>query len=292
MENYYFCNFLGNKMDRSNTKGITSVEVTDELSESVQEAEAYISGNTLKFVKKGEKCDGEKFDFIGSFNTTSKVVPCTEEALRHTEDNPLIIVATKRFKVFNGTPSYIKYIPVEDGVIVALLKGCISVEDGDGEMIPLSRDYSGSPSGEGYIYTSKDMNGLNSLEDKESDVAYSDYVVSDCVISVDVSKDGRLLRGAKFSKDNFSVMYNEIFEEGKVRKHERLRKKEEERLLKEASIKRFYEERKRKEEEAKKSAGEQKSKGATKKKKNESVSEGATGAQAFLAFVDSLKEQA
>lgn len=283
-------------MSRKNFKGITTVEVTAKLSESVQEAEAYITENSLKFVQAGESCKGTKFDFIGGFNTSDKKFSCTAEELHHTEDNPIILVATKSFKVFSGAPAYVKYIPVENGVIVALLKGYIAVEDNAGNRIPLARNFEGEVGAEGYVYEASDMQNLNVFEDEESDIRYSDHVVSDCIINVELTKDNRIIRGARFSKENFNMMCSKVFEDGKAKKEERLRKQEEERLRKEEERKKFYEEQKKK-EEAKRKAEEEKieaaKSGATakKKKSGDVITEGATGAQSFLAFVNSLKEK-
>lgn len=291
MERFYFCDFLGNVIERKCNKGVTSVRVSDNLSDRVQLAEAYISGSSLIFGCDGEVGD-EKFDFLGSLNADDKRIKSTYEELKYSDENPIILVATKKFKVYHGVPTYIKYLPVKDGVLVALIKGYISVMSSDGDMISLSRNCDTVSSDMGHVFGADEINKLNSLSDRDSDVPYSDYVVSDCIICLDMVKG---IKNLKFSKEFFTYLDKSIFEKAKIAKEERERKILEDKKRKSEENARFTEslrERERKEEAAK-AAKKSSGKGTSKKKVKEdkgNVQTGFEGAKSFLAYVEGLKK--
>lgn len=283
---FLFCNFMNSLLERRNSKGVKFIEESVKLSEGIQSAEVYLTKNSigddvLRFVCKGEGSTGTKFDLISH----------VDEELVHTDENPLIMVATRRFKVFKGIPTHIKYIPVKGGVLVLLLKGYISVEDKNGEMIPLSRNCDALSYDEGHVFNADEIYEMNLLEDKESDVKYSDYVVNDCIISLTVSKDNRNLRSIKFNKDRFVFLHTEVFEKGKARKEAKKAEIEAKRLRRAEEVASFYASR----NSGGLSVGEEKkekkpSSPKPKKTKDEDVQVGSSGAQSFLDFVNSLKK--
>lgn len=287
---YYFCNFIDRKM-KGYKKELGFIEVSEKLNESVQPAFCCMVEKDgfkgLNFLALGEKAVGEEIDFIGSF--ASEKVGSKVEELVSTNDNPIIVVATKKFNVFTGIPSYIKYFPVAGGVIVTLVKGYITVEDSNGAMIPLSRNCDALASHESNLYTAEDIKKLNILKDLESGLNYSDYVVSDCIINHSYSKDGNKIKSVKFNKENFVVLNKEVFMEAKVRKEEELRIKAEEKKRRDEEIAKFNEDYKKrmKEKEEEKKAKKKASSNRISNKKE--VVSAADGAQAFLSIVANLE---
>lgn len=288
---YYFCNFIDKEM-KGYKKELGFIEVSEKLNESVQPAfccmveKEGVKG--LNFLALGEKAVGEEIDFIGSF--ASEKVGSKVEELVSTNDNPIIVVATRKFNVFTGIPSYIKYFPVDGGVIVTLVKGYITVEDSNGEMIPLSRNCDALVNNESNLYTAEDIRKLNILKDIESGLNYSDYVVSDCIISHSHSKDGNKIKSVKFNKENFIILNKEVFMEAKARKEEELRIRAEEKKRRDEEIALFNENYKKrmKEKEEEKKAKKKASSSKTSNKK-EVITSAADGAQAFLSIVANLK---
>lgn len=287
---YYFCNFIDRNM-KGYKKELGFIEVSEKLNESVQPAFCCMVEKDgfkgLNFLALGEKAVGEEIDFIGSF--ASEKVGSKVEELVSTNDNPIIVVATKKFNVFTGIPSYIKYFPVAEGVIVTLVKGYITVEDSNGAMIPLSRNCDALASHESNLYTAEDIKKLNILKDLESGLNYSDYVVSDCIINHSYSKDGNKIKSVKFNKENFVVLNKEVFMEAKVRKEEELRIKAEEKKRRDEEIAKFNEDYKKrmKEKEEEKKAKKKASSNRISNKKE--VVSAADGAQAFLSIIANLE---
>lgn len=288
---YYFCNFIDRNM-KGYKKELSFIEVSEKLNESVQPAFCcMIERNGFKglnFLALGEKEVGEEIDFIGSF--ASEKVGSKEGELASTNDNPIIVVATRKFNVFTGIPSYIKYFPVEGGVIVTLVKGYITVEDSNGTMIPLSRNCDALSNSESNSYTAEDVRKLNMLKDIESGLNYSEYVVSDCIISHSHTKDGNKIKSIKFNKENFVILNKDVFMEAKARKEEELRIKAEEKRRRDMEIAKFNEDYKKRmqEKEEEKKAKKKATSSRTSSKKEEVLS-AADGAQAFLNIVANLK---
>jgi len=293
---FYFCNFLKKNTKGYNKEGVGFVNVSDDLDSHVQLANCYqVEENGvrgLNFVTIHEQSNGEKIDLIG--NLSSEKMGCSEKELKSTDENPIIIVSTKKFKVFSGIPTYIKYVPVRDGVIVALIKGYITVEGKNGEMIPLSRNCNALESSEGQVYKAEDIKKLNILNEKESDLPYSEYVVSDCIISLSYAKDGSKLSSVKFNKDNFIILNEGVFAKAKekrlaeikAREEERKRKAEENARFNESYRLRMLEEEKKKSEKA--SSGRTRT---TRKKEKVDILSGSVGAQSFLDCVSKLHNE-
>lgn len=296
---YYFCNFLGRESKGYNKNGVGFVNVSEALDSHVQPAECYLvkeNGVTgLNFVAFNERSKGNKVDFIGSLS--SDKVGSTDKELVSTDENPIIIIGTRSFKVYNGIPTYIKYIPVQNGVVVALIKGYISVEGKDGEMIPLSRNCDAVSTSEGKVYNAEEIRKLNILKEKESDLAYSEYVVSDCILSLTVSKDGSKLSSIRFNKDNFVILNKEVFIEAKKKKdaellalaEERKRRAEEIARINESYKQRMLEEERKKAE--KKSAKSTRTRKSIKSEDKVEVLSGSSGAQSFLNCIAQLQNE-
>lgn len=289
---YYLCNFMEKEIKGYNKKGLGFVRITDNLNSSVQEADCYkIEENGvigLQFTAVKETCNGEKIDFLGNFTAMGNEENTND--LISSYSNPIIIVATKKFKIYDGIPTYIKYIPVKDGVLVALIKGFISVEGVDGEMIPLSRNCDAITSDSGTVYGAEEVKKLNILKDKDSDIFFSDYVVSDCVLNIKICKDGSKLSSLKFNKDNFVILNEKVFEEAKEKKRLELAAKEEEKRRKDEEVSKFMEDYRKKsiDEEVQKVLKESKKKSPKKKKEVVEVVTGSLGAQSFLASLGML----
>lgn len=296
---YYFCNFM-NKELKGYKRELGFVKVTDELDAIVQPAECYmIERNGVKglgFAAVSEKVSGTKVDFLGSL--AIEKVGSTLEELVSSNDNPIIVVATKRFKVYKEIPSYVKYFPVQGGVIVALIKGYISVEDKNGVMIPLSRNCDAVSTNDGLEFNAEEVRKLNILKDKESGIGYSDFVVSDCVITYTVTKDGNKFKSLKFNKEYFVVLNKEVFETAKVRREAELKAVEEENKRRAKEIAEFnanYKKRMKEEEEKKKAEKSASRAGRPRKtstKAETSVFSGSEGAQAFLECLAQLQNEA
>lgn len=289
---YYFCNFMEKELNRYSKKGVGAVRVSNDLDSVVQLAECYeVEENGLKhldFLTVNETSNGTKIDFLGKFS--SDKLGCTEQELVSTDENPIIIVATKKFKIFSGIPTYIKYLPIKGGALVALIKGFISVESKDGQMLPLSRNCDATLTGTSFTYNADDIRKLNVIKEKESDILYSDYVVNDCIISHTVTKDGGSLKSVKFNKDNFVILNKEVFEEAKERKIAELKAKEEEKKRRDEEIARFNAEyKKRMLEEENKKAEAKKTVKRNSTPKKETVVAGSEGAQFFLNCVAQMK---
>lgn len=290
---YYFCNFMETKI-KGYKKALNFINISNVLDENVQQAKCFkiskegVQG--LEFIASSEESNGVEMDFLGSMSCEK--VGATEEELASTNENPIIVVATKKFKIYENIPSYIKYFPVQGGVIVALIKGYISVESKDGEMIPLSRNCDVMSSDNGVVLTADDIKKLNVLKDVSSGLSYSDLVVSDCIISYTVnSKDGSKYKSIKFNKENFVTLNEEVFEEARLAKEARERVLQEERERKAIEMAKFnkiYRE-KLKDEEKNKEKSSSKPK-RTLKKDEEPVTTvtGSKGAQAFLNCIANL----
>lgn len=278
---YLLCNFMGNHLDRKVRDGVKSVEIDSRLTEDIQLADMYSvksnKSNIIKFVPKGSQCDGTKLDFMGNFS--AERMNCSEEELKHTEENPIILVVTKGFKIFQGIPTYIKYMPVRGGVLVALIKGFISVYDNNGDLIPLSRNCDECADDLGHIYKDEEIDKMNSIIDKESSLRFSDYVVSDCIISLEKNKDGGLVRHLKFTKENFVVLNEDVFERGraKTKQLELRREENREKHMREAA---FFSENK---------TVKDNSKSNKKPKKKEKEVKNSNGAKEFLSYINSLR---
>ena len=288
---FMFCNFLGESyLERENHKGVRFIEESPAVAEeNVSFVDVYKVNDAngvqgLKFVAEGEVCIGEKLDFIGA----------VEDKEEHTDANPLIVVATSKFKVFKGIPTHIKYIPVKGGVVVALLSGYIAVAGPDGELVPLSRNCDAVSDNEGHVFTAEEILNMNGLEDKESGVKYSNYVVNDCVIKLTVAKDNRYLKTIKFNKDKFVMLNQEIFDKAKAKKEAEVKAREERKRIKEAENAKYManrairEKAKLEREEAEKVEKATSKKAKTSKAKvveEDEYSAPTDGARAFLEFV-------
>lgn len=220
---YSFCNLTGEDfLLRGTNKGVSAVDMSMS-SGPVVPTSAYIEDRnhdgkkTLCFAPEGSRLEKNEFDFIG--NLSNEKTGYKLEDLVPTDDNPLVVVATKGFKIPVNIKVYLKYFVVGDYVIVALLRGLIQVEDEDGNFIDLCRNYNGTPSGMIDLPVSE-LKTLNCLTDDESGVAYDKYVVSDCLLHYTYSKDGRLMSSARFFKENFSFLDTEVFEKNKEKKAE------------------------------------------------------------------------
>lgn len=300
---FVVCNFLENNvLSRKVSRGVKRVIFDERMNSPVSSlVDSYLCKNddgSVDLIFNQCGCaipsEWEEFDVMGSLS--SERIKSTDEELSHTPENPLILVATKSVKFFEGVPSYIKYIPVDGGVLIVLFKGCIAVESPWGEYVSLTRNITNieSVKPESHMITSKEFKDMNVLEDKESGVGYSDYVVSDCIISFVRNKSG-LNRTLKFNKENFTILYSRVFEDGAKKKAKEREEKEALKLKKENEIaeynkRRAERERLKAEEDRAKAEEKRSSKLNKKKSKEESVDySGSEGAQAFLAFVNSLK---
>ena len=293
---YYFCNFLGRKNKGYNKNGVGFINVSEELDSHVQPSECYLVNEDgvsgLNFVTFNEKSQGSKLDFIGSLS--SEKMGCTDKELVSTDENPIIIVGTRSFKVYSGIPTYIKYIPVRDGVVVALIKGYISVEGKDGEMIPLSRNCDAVSTSEGQVYNADSIRKLNMLKEKESGLLYSEYVINDCIISLTTTKDGSKLSSTRFNKENFTVINKEVFVEAKAKREAELKAIEEEKKRRAEEVARFnaqYKQRMLEEEKSKAEKSKAKSTRTRSSKEKVEVLSGSSGAQSFLNCIAQLQNK-
>lgn len=282
---YYFCNFMEKSLKGNDERGMRRINISDALDSVVQPAKCYKVGNELNFVTEGEQSKGVSVDFLGKFSASA--VGSTDLQLESTDENPIIIIATKKFEVYTGIPSYIKYFPIDGGVLVVLIKGYISVETKEGDMLPLTRNCDVVSSCKGHTYSAEDMKKLNIIEDKESGVRYSDFVVSDCVITHTVLKGENELKSVKYNRENFVILNEEVFIEARERKKIELEIEKEESRRKAEKIANFniaYKARMEREAKVKETP--------TKRSVKTEVVVGSEGAKSFLDCLAKLKTEA
>lgn len=203
---YYFCNFIDEEI-----KGISKDSVNfidDSKVEDSKPVYCYkVKGNNrIGLMFSSEKTNGVELDLFEGYDST--------------EENPIILVATKKIQVYSGVRSHIRYIPMGNCFLVALIEGCISIEN-NGNMIPLSRNYSGTVNGNVIDYDFNSIRTLNTFKDKGSDMLISDYVMSDCTINYTLGKQDSKMVSVSFNKDKFIFFNKVIFLEARKVKEEK-----------------------------------------------------------------------
>lgn len=294
MNNFVVCNFLENNLNGIAKKGIKTVRFSENIV-GAQEAKCFINLKRaeMAFYSMDEKEEEgfAPFDFVSDLSESAGL---TKDQLGDTEENPLILVATDLVNFLEGVPTYVKYFPVKEGVLIMLVKGYIEVNM-DGEMVPLSRCISEIPSVCKYHTLGvTDFSNMNLLVDKESDVAYNGMCVSDCIIDFHVAKkDNGVSRKVNFDKSCFSIFCEDPFIEGKKVKEEKKKRMEEERKAKALENSKFMEYYRKKQEamEYARSSGTTKDSATRSKKRSSkgSVKVGSEGASRFLQAVEALK---
>lgn len=292
---YYFCSMMGTDLKRD-TGYLSSVLVDDSFKGAVGLAEMVLNeeDNRLEIVPEGKAGDKKIVDVFE--NLASKMVDFTDEELVHTDENPLVVVATRSFKVPEGVKTYIKYIPVRGGVVVALLSGVLYIEDENGSYTTLVRNVKGDVYETNLIlFKATEIDKLNILKDIKTGVLYNNNVISDCIINITRDKSGMLSKSVRFNKNCFTVLNQGAFDEGAKKMELAKEKKEQDRLKRIEAAEKFAEAQrlKKQREESEKAAKKSKSKGTKKKvvkaKEEVKTATGSDGAKSFLDYVNSLK---
>ena len=111
-------------------------------------------------------------DMVGkSGKYLDKICPYTVEALADTEDNPMFAVLTDAVKFYEGIPTFIKYIHVEDGMFVlCLVYGACDFKCSDGTFIQMTRCLTnGVSSATTSVYNDDKLKEICSSQDSKSD---------------------------------------------------------------------------------------------------------------------------
>lgn len=297
--NYMLYNFLkGNHFRRNAQRGIKQVIIDEDFKDDVVEAVAQIKATEGSLNKTlCLSVDGDNdIDLIG--NIACEKIGIPYEGLEHTEENPLIMVATRKVQFYEGIPTYIKYITLKEGVLITLISGLLNVQTDEGEFVQLRRCCSDSDDVDVYEHTAKDFEGVNLLKDTETGIPYVNNVVNDCIVTIKMSKDFRVDKRYSFNRDCFVTLDQEIFVEGKE-KAEKLRqlqeeakaKRERERANFQALQSKKAQEREEKEDEKRRKALEKRQKAKAKSEKGKEVTGevktlvGSEGAASFRAFI-------
>lgn len=207
---YYFCDFL-EKGEYEGIYGRFTIDVTSMLQNSEStKLTKLVKTDTNKYILACEEEDiaGEFTDIIGGFSC--KKIGSTIKNLSHTDENPIILIATKGFRVYENEDTYLKYLPVKGGVLVALIQGTIAVVNEDGSELSLSRNSGNLSNRKGVYYSAEDIAKFNTLKDDETGVSFSDICVNDVIMSVTLHRDGTSLKHLKYSTENFVILSDYI----------------------------------------------------------------------------------
>lgn len=250
-----------------------------------EDVKAYINQGQLVFSEEPIQ-GGTEIDLLGNLSTPYDWG--SEELLKETDENPIMFVAASSVRFLEGIPSYIKYITVSEGVLVALVKGCIDIEI-NGKFFRLDRNMDTDcrliSDENSVVFDSSKLNSLNTLVDTDSNIPYSNYVVNDCVVSIKKEKDGCMSNKVQFTKENFVVLEPSVFDKGvlKAANKDIVRKNQKE--VDDFVTSEFNRRRKEKESKVSKEA---KKREASKKKVD--TGKGDTTPNSFLDFLNSFKK--
>ena len=114
------------------------------VNEVGNDAKVVLSNEKLYITEKVSANDVDVFDLKGEesvFNPRMKSFePLTFGDVADTEENPLIVVATKGIKIYNDVPTFMQVLFVNENVMLAsLIYGAVDFEMADGRFVPLQR---------------------------------------------------------------------------------------------------------------------------------------------------------
>ena len=288
-----FANLMGEKgvgtFKRSTRKNTIPFE--NSVSEIYEEKRVVFKDGKLQVTDGSAVDDIFMKDIIGREGVyCEKLGSMTINELKDTEDNPLFAVLSDGVKFYEGIPSLIKYIHIEDDMFVlCLMYGACEFACSDGTYIPMTRNITVNIEGRPVtpVFTDAKLKNMSSSIDSESDYDMAYDMVNAVLVDVKneyVSKY-KTIRDAEFI---FST----------VNRDERRALLEERRLAKEAEIarkreenKKFMEDRRKKEAQLKEEAVQAQFKKPTNVKVPKAEvkkEEGSVGAKNFMAALRNM----
>ena len=173
-----FANLVGDKgvgrFNRLKKKGV--VPFVNNVSELYEDARVVFRNNVLQVVSVSDGIESEDIfmkDLVGTGNyQESTKCGMTIEQLADTEENPLIAVMSEGVRFYEGIPTLIKYIHIEQGMFVlCLIYGACEFLCSDGTFIPMVRNINTDTDERATtsVYTDSKLKEIASTVDKESD---------------------------------------------------------------------------------------------------------------------------
>ena len=284
-----FANLVGDKgvgrFDRLKKTGI--VPFVNNVSELYEDARVVFRNNVLQVVSDGtESEDIFMKDLVGTGNyQESTKCGMTIEQLADTEENPLIAVMSEGVRFYEGIPTLIKYIHIEQGMFVlCLIYGACEFQCNDGTFIPMTRNINTYTDGRATtpVYTDSKLKEIASTVDKESDYDMAYDIVN--AVLIDVKNENickyKTIRDAEVV---LSIVGREARRAVLAKRKAEAEAKAEARR---ESNRKFMEERRAKEAKAKEEAVKEQF--AKPKKVNVPKEEGSKGAKNFMAALREL----
>lgn len=292
----YFSNLIGENVESKRDGRVGSVSFICGLKESVTPNAHVVldkESNTL-VVRQGDVPVSEDLFMFGivSEEGNSKVfgekskIELTYNVIKDTDENPLIVVLAKSIKFFAGVSTYIKYITLEEGYVLAMLVyGACEFTFADGTGVAMQRCNTSNIEDRTAIeYTGKTISELSDLEDPESGYKLNNDIVNAVIVNI-VSNNGKTYSGVKYKT---LKSHTKLFNSTRLieaRKKAVLKKEKEEQRKQE-----MLEARKKAEIEAKRKAMEKEREEKMEVDKQFGVVNGVNqGAVAFMNAVRGLK---
>lgn len=292
----YFSNLIGGKVESKRDSRTGSVPFKCDLDDSVTpNAHVVLDKNTNTIVVRqgdvpveedlfmqGLTCEDGNAKIFGEKAKTA----LTYNDIKDTDENPLIVVLAKTIKLYAGVTTYIKYITMEDGYVLAMLVyGACEFTFSDGTSVAMQRCNTSYLDERTKIeYTGKSICELSELEDEESGYKLNNDIVNAVIVSFS-SNNGKAFNGVRYKTlKRHTKMFNPSRLEAAKKKAEEKRMKEEQRKQE------LLEARKQAEIEAKRKALEKQQKEKEEVEKQFGTVNGVNqGAVAFMNAVRGLK---
>lgn len=292
----YFSNLIGGKIESKRDNRVGSVPFICSLEESVvPNAHVVLDKNTNTLVVRqgnvpvaedlfmqGLTCENGSAKVLGEKSKLS----LTFNDIKDTEDNPLIVVLAKSIKFYAGVSTYVKYITMEDGYVLAMLVfGACEFTFGDGTSVAMQRCNSSILEDRTtYEYNGKTICELSDIEDSESGYKLNNDIVNAVIVSFS-SNNGKSYNGVRYKTlKSHTKMFNFTRLAEAKRKAAAKREKEEQRKQE------MLEARKKAEIEARRKAMEKEKEEKKEVEKQFGVVNGVNqGAVAFMNAVRGLK---
>lgn len=205
----YFSNLIGGRFESKRDNRTGSVPFKCEYEESVlPDAHVVLDKNTNTLVVRQGDVPEEQDLFMHGFNVengSAKImgekskVSTTYNDIKDTDENPLIAVLAKSIKFYAGVTTYIKYITLEDGYVLAMLVfGACEFTFADGTEVAMQRCNTSILDGRlKFEYTGKTICELSDIEDPESGYKLNNDMVNAVVVNY-TSTNGKTFNGVRY----------------------------------------------------------------------------------------------
>lgn len=170
-----FANLVGDKgvgrFERSKKAGVPFI---NNVSELYEDARVVFRDNALQVVMDGSAEEDIFMKDLSGEGNYQESTKCgmTVAQVADTEENPLIAVMAEGVKFYEGIPTLVKYVHVEQGMFVlCLMYGACEFQCNDGTFIPMTRNITTYTEGRSLtsVYTDSKLKEIASTVDKESD---------------------------------------------------------------------------------------------------------------------------